>query len=198
MQSILEYITLNYTWILGVSIIILLAVIGYYADKTNFGQGKQTEDINKDKINEFSLEGKRMEDLLEQNKDNNVDVEKNDVISPGSVANTDLNNVNTKSVNNDKDSAINNSGFIYKKDELVNDKLNSLENSEQKFNNFEKEFNELLPKKEIMDDELLDEIDNLSLDKTQKINLSNIPDLDDVELPRIKTLKFDEEDIWKF
>ena len=43
MQTILEYIMLNYTWILAGSIIILLAVIGYYADKTNFGQGKTKE-----------------------------------------------------------------------------------------------------------------------------------------------------------
>ena len=41
MKDILEYIMANYTWFLGGAIIILLAIIGSYADKTNFGQGKE-------------------------------------------------------------------------------------------------------------------------------------------------------------
>ena len=66
------------------------------------------------------------------------------------------------------------------------------------FEKFDKEFNEILPEKEIINDDLLDEIDNLSLDKTQKIQLTDIPDLDDVELPKIKSLETVDEDIWKF
>ena len=40
MTQVLEYITQNYTLFLFGAIVILLAVIGYYAEKTNFGQGK--------------------------------------------------------------------------------------------------------------------------------------------------------------
>ena len=40
MSTIIEYIVSNYTWFLIGAIIILLAIIGSYADKTNFGQGK--------------------------------------------------------------------------------------------------------------------------------------------------------------
>ena len=48
-----------------------------------------------------------------------------------------------------------------------------------------------------IDDDLLSDIEHLSLDKTQKYNFKDIPDLDDVDLPEIK--KSDEpEDIWKF
>ena len=46
MESILEYIMLNYTWFLGGSIVIILAIIGSYADKTNFGQGNKKEELN--------------------------------------------------------------------------------------------------------------------------------------------------------
>ena len=42
MSEILDYILANYVWILTVAITVLLAIIGYYADKTNFGQGKKT------------------------------------------------------------------------------------------------------------------------------------------------------------
>lgn len=49
MSQFLEYISSNYTWILGGAIVILLAIIGYYADKTNFGQGqKKQNDLKKD------------------------------------------------------------------------------------------------------------------------------------------------------
>ena len=62
---------------------------------------------------------------------------------------------------------------------------------------FNNEVKELLPKKDIMDDSLLSDINNLSLDKTQKYNFGDIPDLDDVDLPKIKKAD-EEEDIWKF
>ena len=53
MQSIMEYILANYAWILFFSIIILLAIIGYYADKTNFGQGKVNQNI--DNVNRYKF-----------------------------------------------------------------------------------------------------------------------------------------------
>jgi predicted negative regulator of RcsB-dependent stress response len=40
MNQILDYIVQNSAWFIGGVILIVLAVIGYYADKTNFGQGK--------------------------------------------------------------------------------------------------------------------------------------------------------------
>ncbi len=60
-----------------------------------------------------------------------------------------------------------------------------------------KEVKDLLPKKEVIDDDMLSDINNLSLDKTQKYNFGDIPDLDDVDLPKIKKAD-DDEDIWKF
>ena len=64
------------------------------------------------------------------------------------------------------------------------------------FNKFEEEFNSILPKKDIIDDGLLEDINNLSLDKTQKLDLI-IPDLDDVELPRIGSIETEQKQIWK-
>ena len=43
MTQMLEYIMQNYALFLGGAILILLAIIGYYADKTNFGQGKNVQ-----------------------------------------------------------------------------------------------------------------------------------------------------------
>jgi len=65
------------------------------------------------------------------------------------------------------------------------------------YDKLNKEVKELLPKKEVIDDDMLSDINNLSLDKTQKYNFGDIPDLDDVDLPKIKKPDED-EDIWKF
>ena len=65
------------------------------------------------------------------------------------------------------------------------------------YDKLNKEVKNLLPKKDLIDDDMLNDIDNLSLDKTQKYNFGEIPDLDDVDLPKIKKAD-EEEDIWKF
>ena len=67
----------------------------------------------------------------------------------------------------------------------------------EEINKFNEEFESILPKKEIIDSDLLNDIDDLELGKTQKIDLSVVPDLDNIELPKIKQMD-KEEDIWKF
>ena len=53
MIEILQYVKQHSTLILVVLALILFAIIGYYADKTNFGQGKNAGTDKKD-INQFS------------------------------------------------------------------------------------------------------------------------------------------------
>lgn len=179
MKSFLEYIMLNYTWFLGGAIIILLAIIGSYADKTNFGQGK---DNNRQKEEDFV-------------DDTNIEIE-----NPIENINESVIEEEPKILNKE-DTEINtiiDEPILEPVEETPEIENNVLEKLDEKFEIFDKEFNEFLPEKEIINDDLLDEIENLSLDKTQKLSLSDIPDLDDVELPRIKNLKSQDEDIWKF
>lgn len=63
--------------------------------------------------------------------------------------------------------------------------------------NLTSEVDSILSKKDVIDDDLLSDIEHLSLDKTQRYNFGDIPDLDDVELPKIKKNE-EPEDIWKF
>ena len=65
------------------------------------------------------------------------------------------------------------------------------------YNSLNKELSSVLSKKDLIDDDLLSDIEHLSLDKTQRYNFGDIPDLDDVELPEIKKEE-EPEDIWKF
>ena len=176
MNEILEYISANYTWILGGMIIILLAIIGSYADKTNFGQGKQEDNIdnsNEDLL-QNNMQNVRINDFLNDKKSEN-EISENQVLETIEVDN------NFEENNSFQD----------------NDKVEN-NNFEENFEKLNQEVEEALPEKEVVDGELLDEIDNLSLDKTQKIKLNDIPDLDDVELPKIKDLKSTDDDVWKF
>ncbi len=174
MTEILEYITANYTWIIGGTIIILLAIIGRYADKTNFGQGKKKNSETTNKVEPPKEE-------IKKETDENVETNGEDVKEE---------NILDDSVNELKDT--------YKNEETkVEDDINP-SNEEPKFNSFDEEFNQIIPEKEVIDGDLLDEIENLSLDKTQKVSVNDIPDLDNLELPKIKDFKSNDDDIWKF
>lgn len=171
MKTFLEYIMLNYTWFLGGAIIILLAIIGSYADKTNFGQGKSKED-DSEKLRELELEKLKLQQQLEQAQR----VQEETPVVENQVK--------------DKTEEV----IVQqpKKEEPT------LESYEEKYAKFDKAFDALLPKKGFDDGDLLDEIESISLDKTQKIDITEIPDLDDVDLPKIKSLDPVDEDIWKF
>ena len=185
MDKFLEYILTNYTLFLGAAIIILLAIIGSYADKTNFGQGKQRDEEEDNLPNDKLLEAEKIE---EQN--------------PSAIEKLDNNEeLFEEKKSDDKseilDNAPNNTSQLEDAN-LDTYKKEPEKEFDQKYEELNEEIDEFLPKKSIIDDELLDEIDNLSLDKTQKVDLNEIPDLDDVELPKIKNLKSIDDDIWKF
>ena len=210
MDSILEYIINNYIWILFGSIVVLFAIIGYYAEKTNFGQGPQNEAQN----DNVDITNKKLQDLYnnEKNNNSNLNVETKIV---DNIDNVDITNKRSQDLHNNEknnnsnlnvetkivdniDNVKENVKDLFYNELSQNSKLKSFENTEKSFEAFDKDFNELLPKKNIIDNELLEEIDELSLDKTQKIDIGTIPDLNDLELPKIKNLNTKEKDIWKF
>lgn len=197
MTKILEYIMLNYTWFLGGMIIILLAIIGSYADKTNFGQGKEKES-NK-KTEDLIIPNKGLDDYARElsDKEHSISQENPEILNnqKEDLSKLEVNDTNLLETDN---SSINETEKS-EPEENIHEHENAHENDfEKDFDKFTEEFNATLPKKDIMDEELLDDIDSLSLDKTKEFKSSDIPDLDDVELPKIKQLTPEEEDIWKF
>jgi hypothetical protein len=56
----------------------------------------------------------------------------------------------------------------------------------------------LLPKKELINGDLLNEIDGMELNLLKEKTSVDVPDLDDISLPKIKNLVEKEQDIWKF
>lgn len=220
MIAILEYVKEHSTLILIVLGLILFAIIGYYADKTNFGQGKKSDEDDSEQS-----PNKTIEDLS--------NVKLNEVISLSDMVNnvkevpsqvgSQVNDTTMLQENGSKtlepaQNMIQNSNEVLQYSTLVsnesvqipvtnqpneqvpkaksNKKIKTKE--EESFNKFEEEFEMVLPKKNIINGDLLSDIDELELGKTQKIDLSGVPDLDDIELPRIKKLVNEEQDIWKF
>lgn len=194
MSEIIEFLLENYIWILSIIIVILLAIIGYFADKTNFGQKdfKLNDDIKEINTQEDLLNGidtnktlkEAAESLTESNKEevkedkHEVEVEK----QPVAMENNPEANL--------KDEP---------KSETEEKKLDGiLETSEDENINLDQMFNEVIPVKSLMDDEILDDIDNMTVEPTS-LETKDIPDLDDIELPKIESLATDtEEDIWRF
>lgn len=235
MLDLFKYILANYTWLLIATILTLLAIIGYFAEKTNFGQGKQDDNLDEenkeDKTITQKIEDEENKQMLSSNiqqpnnlENNNVNnnsinnnvstlnaqptqpivnpnlstlqnvevkqnVENTNKVNGDNTLNTVVPNINTLDSNVNKE--VNNSTVV------VSENTSSILNDKQ-FDKFEKEFDSVLPKKKVIDSDLLEDIDELSLDKTQKFKLTEIPDLDDVDLPKIKDLKSTDTDIWKF
>lgn len=238
MTQVLEYIMQNYTLFLFVAILILLAVIGYYAEKTNFGQGKVDKiKEQKNPDSEKDLKNTRLMNVVnssEINSQNNIvsDVrnntenlveEQNNTISN---VNYNENLINDKTINVQTNSMGNtqnvNESIEGKKEtenpiiDAIHKELNLVSNDvifneeeikkkeiknkkrEEAFNKFSDEFDALLPKREIISDDLLSEIEDLELGKTQKFNLKDLKRFDNIKLPRISDTVTEDQDIWKF
>lgn len=165
MEQILEYIVLNYTWFLGVAIVILLAIIGYYAEKTNFAQGKEKEVENNNRVlPEQIIEEEKIEQPVEE-----IVVQEKETQNEQTV-----------------------------EEKTSDSDLTPKKSLDETFAEYDSEINYLLPKKNIIDDELLDEIENLSVDKSSSKDLTEILDLSNLELPKIKNIVDKETDVWKF
>ena len=241
MDTIVNFAVSNSAWFLVGAIIILLAIIGSYADKTNFGLGKKKEeekdnkDLDKTKL--VDEKKKEMPKPIEKPKIDkpNAPIEKkavaikevktrdnkNDSVEEN---NSDLRvkkNTTSENLKSEKTSDVQESSLKLTDDEIkeirkiienknkqLSESVKKIEISEIKtqkrqeklnksFEELDKEFEELLPQKSVMDDDLMSEVDSLSFDKTQKIPLDDILNLDDLELPKLKKMDSIDEDIWK-
>lgn len=221
MTGIVQYITQNYVLILFFAVLILLAVIGYFAEKANNSQReKNKEEINDEKSeknNHQAAEGMRIdshtgklvsdEEIKKiETTDSTLEQTVYSENSNNSEVNSDPHLVESFNIiesNNEKEENVEQINSSIDEQQIFDNNINQrqeepkdiLNNNE--FDQFSIEFDSLMPKKEVIDTDLLSDIDSLELDKTQKIDLSEVPDLDNIDLPKIKQMT-DEEDIWKF
>lgn len=195
MENIISFFTQNYIWFIVIIAIILLAIIGYYADKTNFGQGYNSDKSEEEDQELLDLTNVKLSTLLGNDPNLSNDVLENKISDNEQSEQNNINNVETKDINS-------NQSIIKLDSKIFENENNNIEpqskQMELEFEIFDKQFDEIIPKKTIVDEFLLEDIESLSLDKTQKIDLSDIPDVDDIDLPKIKSMEKIDEDIWKF
>ena len=110
-MQVLEFLSSNYLWFLVGAIVILLAIIGYVADKTNFGQGKNDESNKKkidlerlnsmgiDQLNAENLEKEQQLEIQEQPDDL---VQQNEFINANDITTNINNDINLSSDNQDE------------------------------------------------------------------------------------------------
>ena len=220
-MQVLEFLSSNYLWFLVGAIVILLAIIGYVADKTNFGQGKNDESNKKnidlerlnsmgiDQLNTENLEKEQQLEIQEQPDDL---VQQNEFINANDITTNINNDINLSSDNQDEnkynldDVSLEETSQTLEKDskKIINgvdlsDFFNSTETLnkkiidndskeveveavllEEKMENFDKEFDLFLPEKEVIDSNLLEDIDDLNFDKTQKLDFGDIESLSNI------------------
>lgn len=214
----------NYIVAIILLVMILLAIIGYFAERAN--NKKNDTNIKEDKKDLIDLTNKRLSDFQETKEDSitkeqeevkveqkvidingvnavnmvpNVPIAQNPINSVPMPNTLTEGNVIGKSVEtnasenaittNVSGNVISTSTNVVSENSLSNEKL-------EKIDELDKELDILLPKEKLLNEDLLSDIDFMELDKTQKLDLSGVPDLDNIDLPKIKQFE-DEEDIWK-
>ena len=181
MVEIINYIMNNFIWVIVAVIIILLAIIGGYADRTNFGEGKKIVKVNKkdkdkDLIDELQVEKK--EEPIVNDLDEMLNSEKEEEPKEESI-NTDGITIDLSSESKEPVDNVEESKELTTEEFLKTDDLDVL-----------------LPKKEKFNDDLLQELDDISFDFKKKKTSSLVSDFYDLDLPSIKK-KQTTTDIWK-
>jgi len=236
MIQILEYIKQNYTLFLIGLVLILLAIIGYYADKTIFGQEK-----NKDqKLKEIDEDTKKIiNNDQEEQKNILVTEENNEIIRTEEQKETSVYNSskeiketeeNRNFQNNEQqkeqskieeikeNSNVGLSGETSSLEENISiqsndtrleeqsEEINSIEeqgiiendfSDEEQNEFFDNEIDLLLPKKDLINSDLLNEIEGMEFNSIKERTSFDVPDLDDISLPKIKNVGEKEKDVWK-
>lgn len=195
MTDIVSIITDNLVWILVGIVVILLAIIGRYADQTNFGEGKKIIKVKKkspkrDIIDKLAIEQEEPEkdSTKEMNTDNSSEKKEEVDIIEEMKKNTRDN------FNPDADTTSVLDQNIQTEEIKEQKKKESEEMSSDEFLKTD-DLDILLPKKNVVTGDFLQEVEDINLDFKKKDLLSDIPDLDDVDLPSIRKKK-GKTDIW--
>lgn len=216
-MAVIDFVMEYYIWFLIGIILILLAIIGAYADKTNFGQGKKDETDKKTNADN-NLKNVKLGEALGQNS---ASVDKDTLDNPKSelqksesessvVGQTNVQQINNENIKSESLESNPNEKVDADKTDTNGNELSATSNGvsnisskslniEDKLNKLNEEINDFLPEKELIDSSLLDDVSDMSLDDKDSniFDKKNDFDFDDLKLPEIKKPKKEIEDVWK-
>ena len=196
MTEIFEFIVTNYFWILVIVLITLLSIIGSFAEKSLFETAKKEEKKKEEQT--IDLSDKKMSDFFgESNKDKSMPNQNNEI---GQQISTNT------AINNNPD-AISNSGDLVNQASIGNainmpsqsltSNNNIMSNLESKLSSLDKQINDMLPKKELIEEDLLEDVEDINLDIDKKPGKKKDElNLDDIKLPNIKSSKSSKKSLW--
>ena len=211
-MAVVNFVMSYYVWFLAGAILILLAIIGAYADKTNFGQGKKEE--NKSTDDQIDLKNIKLSDAVgnknikDDTKTDNVNMDNNKIDKNISVSENNNNNIsmpNAEDLSNKKIDVVkesnnvstNNSAEIFKPNE---DNITSKSlNLDEKLSKLDSAINDMLPEKELIDTSILDDVSDMDvgLDDKKLFESKDDFNLGDLKLPEIKKPKKQPKNVWK-
>ena len=197
MTDVVSIITDNLVWILVGIVVILLAIIGRYADSTNFGEGTKIIKVKKKKgkrdiIEQLAVEPK--EEPVKEEKKEETTEKKPEVDIIAEMQNNTRDNFNPDADESSKDDNLVEQIFTPTEEQKEEKKKESEEMSSDEFMK-SNDLDILLPKKDVVTGDFLQEVEEINLDFKKKDLFSSIPDLDDIDLPSIKKKK-GKTDIW--
>ena len=134
----MDFIVDNYVWFIVGGVIILMAVIGYIADKTDFGRNVNKEKPKKEK--KVKKKNKKINDENIDNSNNNVQYSTDNVNVSESTQNNEVNNENIDQslfapLTDNVNEVIPQTNEVVENNELKNVEPANLENSIQENNN---------------------------------------------------------------
>ena len=182
MAIVINFILANLVYILIGIVIILLAIIGMYADKTNFGEGKKVVKVKKKNNKKDIID--EIEVTKDENKEEIIPQEAKAVVDDGLAFEIDTNEENKKEHEEPKED---------------NKELTESEFLESN------DLDELLPEKEVLDDDILQDLEDIDLDfkfdepKFSKpvFESQSISDLGNIDLSDITKPKKKSTNLWK-
>ena len=221
MTEMFDFIVTNYAWILVIVLIILLAIIGGFAEKSLFDSNSKenkskeddkTVDLSNMKMSDFfgtTDKGNNQINVNNENINNNVLTNTNNMNS-AVIAPVDNGNYNNASViDNNMSGVVNNN--VINNTELtaqvnsanqnaqsnINTNLQLMTNLESKLSNLDKQINDILPKKDLINNDILDEVNDIDIEPSKIKGTKKDLNLNDIELPSIKSTKSKKKDLWK-
>ena len=192
MEEVITFIEQNYIWILIIIGVLLMALIGYIADKKGLGKNKKVKEKNNNEIqiNKEVIKIPNIDDVSNTKLDEFKDIKEYDE-QPIEIKNTEdikenkeqsINDVFVEEIENNVESKINNFDFEENIDQQeINDSFEKIEVPEANLTSnldIENEFNKLLYDVEESSDEISYELPKI--DSFESTDLS------------------EEDDIWKF
>lgn len=212
MTEIFDFIVTNYAWILVIVLIILLSIIGSFAEKSLFDSSSKPSKT-KDEDKTIDLSNKKMSDFFGggDNTQNQINNENNIQLQPVNVDTTNqnvnsftdntVNNVISSTASNEvsNNQVLANTGSVDNNTEIKSKTNTELMTTlESKLSSLDKQINDVLPKKELINNDMLDELDEMSIetDKKKSTKKDDLK-LSDIKLPNIKSSKSKKKDLWK-